>query len=124
MKIPQFFLFSTLICAVLLTIGYLLATYWVPQASNTAVYMGILLSFITGGIAYVLTYSGIDKATQKFVAFLITGMFTKMMVGIIIVLVVVVEYKPVIKEYVIAYFLSYFIFTAFEVYGLMRKLRA
>lgn len=87
-------------------------------------FAGILVSFITGAAAYVLSYTGIDKATGQFVTFLMMGMITKMFVGIILVVVMVIQFKPLIKEYVTAYFISYFIFTAFEVYGLMRKLRA
>ncbi|MEZ4825987.1 MAG: hypothetical protein R3C61_06795 [Bacteroidia bacterium] len=89
-----------------------------------AVISAILVSFLTGIAAYTLTYNGLQKSTRKFVTFLIMGMLAKMFTGIIIVIVMAVAFRPMIIEYVTSYFLSYFILTAFEVYGLMRKLRA
>ena len=88
--------------------------------------MGIAIgvSFFTGLMAYMLVYFGLEAGTRVFMARLVLGMVIKMLIGVIIVLVVVIEFKPVVKEYVGAYFIAYFAFTAFEVYGLMRKLRA
>lgn len=124
MKIPRFFLFFSLIALGLFILGYFLNTYWVPQTSRMAIFTAILVSFITGGLAYVLTYTGLEKGNQRFITGLIVGMISKMFVGVIILLIVIVQYRPVVKEYVVSYLLAYFIFTAFEVYGLMRKLRA
>lgn len=124
MKIPRFLLFASLIAIGLILIGLLLHTYWVPQTSMTAIVIAVLVSLTTGIIAYILNYTGLDSGNQRFIASLVVAMAGKMLVGIIVVLVVVVSFKFMIKEYVAAYFFSYFIFTAFEVYGLMRKLRA
>lgn len=84
----------------------------------------ILVSYITGSIAYMITFQGLDKGTRQFSAMLVLGMFSKLLIGLIGVLVVAVEFKPMLKSYVLTYMLTYFVFTAFEVYGLMRKLRA
>ena len=124
MKIPRFLLFASLIALGLIIIGLLLHTYWVPQTSMTAIVIAILVSLTTGAIAYILNYTGLDSGNQRFIASLVVAMGAKMIIGVIVILIVVVSFKFAIKEYVAAYFFSYFTFTAFEVYGLMRKLRA
>ena len=124
MKIPQFILFSSLILVLLMALVYLFHTYWIPDTSQMAMLVAIFVSFSTGILAYILNYTGLKAETRRFMAGLVVAMFTKMLVGIFIVVVVAVSYEDMVKEYVITYFFSYFIFTAFEVYGLMRKLRA
>lgn len=124
MSIPRFILFSFLITAFLVLTGYIVSAFWLPQISFLAVFCGITLSFFTGALAYMITYTGLQKPVKSFISYLIMGMFTKMLVGILIVILVAVVYQPVVKEYVTAYFISYFILTAFEVYGLMCNLRA
>lgn len=102
----------------------LLHTYWVPQTSQAAINYAILVGFLTAVFAYIINFNGLEGGNRKFFASVVVAMSTKMLVGIIIVVIVAVSYKHMVKEYVISYFFSYFIFTAFEVYGLMRKLRA
>ena len=124
MKIPRFLALSTLIAGLLFLLGYVLHAYWIPQTNVNAIYIAILVGFVTGAFAYVLNYRGLEGGNRRFVASVVVAMSTKMLVGIIIVVIVAVSYQDMVKEYVISYFFSYFIFTAFEVYGLMRKLRA
>ena len=124
MKIPQFILFSSLILVLLVALVYVLHIYWIPQTSQMAMFVAIIVSFSTGLLAYILNYTGLEAETRRFMTGVVVAMFTKMLVGIFVVVVVAVSYEDVVKEYVITYFFSYFIFTAFEVYGLMRKLRA
>ena len=124
MKIPRFLLLSSLILVLLLAITHLLHTYWIPQTSQMAMYTATFVSFATGLLAYILNYTGLDAGNRRFITGLVVAMFTKMIIGIFIVVIVAVSFEEVVKEYVITYFFSYFIFTAFEVYGLMRKLRA
>lgn len=124
MKIPQFLLFFSLIALVMILSGWLVSQYWIVEASFAAMSIATLLSFFTGALAYILTYTGLDKSTRQFSTMLMLGMFSKLVIGILAVLLVVVEFKPVLKSYVVAYIIAYFVFTAFEVYGLMRKLRA
>lgn len=104
--------------------AWLISTYWITEADLGFMIAAILVSFITGGLAYIITYQGLDKSTRQFSAMLVLGMFSKLLIGLIGVLVVAVEFKPMLKSYVATYMLTYFVFTAFEVYGLMRKLRA
>lgn len=85
--------------------------------------IAILLAYIPTMIAYSLSYTGLEKDTTKFVGFLLTGMLAKMLVGIIAIVVFAVSFKMYRNEFVVTYMVSYFIFTGFEVYGLIRKLR-
>jgi fructose-specific phosphotransferase system IIC component len=122
--IPRFILFSSFLAAILLLLGWLTANYWITDASFGAIAGAILLTFLTGLMAYVITYIGLDKNIKQFSAMLIMGMFSKLVIGILAVVLVVIEFKSVLKPYVVTYILTYFVFTAFEVYSLMRKLRA
>ncbi|MEM6345796.1 MAG: hypothetical protein AAF927_18020 [Bacteroidota bacterium] len=124
MSIPRFLIFFTIIALVLMGAAWLISTYWITEADLGFMIAAILVSFITGGLAYIITYQGLDKSTRQFSAMLVLGMFSKLLIGLIGVLVVAVEFKPMLKSYVATYMLTYFVFTAFEVYGLMRKLRA
>ncbi len=124
MSIPRFLIFFTIIAVVLIGSAWLISTYWITEADLGFMIAAILVSFITGGLAYIITYQGLDKSTRQFSAMLVLGMFSKLLIGLIGVLVVAVEFKPMLKSYVSTYMLTYFVFTAFEVYGLMRKLRA
>ena len=86
--------------------------------------IAVTISLITTCLAYSINYSNLFKGNRSFMSALVLAMGSKMIIGIISILIVAVQYTGQIKEYVVAYFLSYFIFTAFEVYSLMRKLRA
>lgn len=108
----------------LVGIGYLVWSSSSLEMNFSAIFLAIFLSFLAAVIAYALTYLGLEKGTGQFATLLILGMFAKMMVGIAATLVVALAFKPLIREFVFAYFISYFVFTSFEVYGLMRKLRA
>lgn len=124
MRIPRFLFFFTIIAAVLLCIAWLIATYWITEANRDFMMAAVLVSYFTGALAYIITFQGIDKGTRQFSAMLVLGMFSKLLIGLIGVLVIAVEFKPMLKSYVSTYMLTYFVFTAFEVYGLMRKLSA
>ncbi len=121
MKISNFIYTVIGIAALLMAAGtFLSSRYHFP-----ALVIAILLSLGSTILAYILSYNGLDqKRTQGFITYLMAGMFSKMMIGIISVLIVALEFQFMLKEYVFSFFISYFIFTGFEVYGLMRKLRA
>lgn len=123
MSIPRFITIILLLIIVLTGVGYLIAQRYGYEP--LAVVVAISLSGLLTMVAYTLSYKGLDKKeTTTFVAYLLTGMFAKMLVGILTVILIALEYKEIVSEYVVSFFLAYFIFTAFEVYGLMRKLRA
>lgn len=91
--------------------------------SLPAVFAAIGVAFFPTLLAYSITYLGLDKDTSRFVGFLLTGMLGKMLVGILAIIFVALRFRPVRDEFVVAYMVAYFVFTAFEVYGLIRKLR-
>ena len=85
--------------------------------------IAIALSAFSGIMAYAIVSNGIDKAVRFFTSYLIGSMLAKMMLGIASIFLVALKFKPFSSAYVLTYFLCYFIFTSFEVYALMRKLR-
>lgn len=123
LKISVFIRLVTIIAVVLLGLAYIITTFVWPQFFFLVVMIAILLAYIPTMIAYSLSYTGLEKDTTKFVGFLLTGMLAKMLVGIIAIVVFAVSFKMYRNEFVVTYMVSYFIFTGFEVYGLIRKLR-
>ncbi|MEM6764515.1 MAG: hypothetical protein AAF824_04765 [Bacteroidota bacterium] len=123
MSIPRFITIILLLMIILTGMGYLIAQRYgyEPLAAVAAISLSGMLAML----AYTLSYKGLEKKeTTTFVAYLLSGMLAKMLVGILTVVFIALEYKEVVSEYVVSFFLSYFVFTSFEVYGLMRKLRA
>ncbi len=86
--------------------------------------LALLLTFVTTTFAYAINSPNLKKGNKNFVAAMVLGMGSKMILGLISIVNVVLQFNEVLKEYVVVYILSYFIFTGFEVYSLMRKLRA
>jgi len=123
-SIARFLSFSLLLGAFLVLTAYVAQQFWLPQISFHAMAIAVFISFITTALAYSINYNNLFKGNRSFMSALVLAMGSKMIIGIISVLIAAVQYTDQIKEYVVAYFLSYFIFTAFEVYSLMRKLRA
>ena len=124
MSIARFILFSLLIAAFLVLTAYVAQQYWLPSISFPAMSVAVLISLLTTNLAYSINFKNLFKGNRSFISALLVAMTSKMIIGIISILYVAIQYTDQIKEYVTAYFLSYFAFTAFEVYSLMRKLRA
>ena len=108
----------------LIALSFVLWKYVPLAASYPAISIAIFISFGTTLLAYALTYMGLEKKSGHFATLLISGIGAKMLAGLAAALIVALIFRPVVLEFVLSYFISYFIFTAFEVYGLMRKLRA
>ncbi|MDX1906942.1 MAG: hypothetical protein SF053_07885 [Bacteroidia bacterium] len=123
MSVIRFWTWSSLIAAALLAIGWLLVTGLMPQYSPYAVLVAVLVAWVPALIAYAITYPGLEQNMTGFVGRLLGGMAAKMLTGIMTIVVVAVAFKAQRNEYVVTYILAYFIFTGFEVYSLMRKLR-
>ncbi len=116
--------FSIVLTAIALAAG--IAIFALPfwaNYSQTAIFGATLLSYVSTMAVFFISYSTLNKSFRQFMYAVLGAMMGKMFAGIISVLVVAVMYKEVKKEYVFAYFFSYFLFTAIEVYGLMRNLR-
>jgi hypothetical protein len=123
MKIPQF-IFWTIVTALGLgaSASLVIAGFGWPY-SKIAVLLAVLVALLPTLLAYTLTWLGLDKNTTHFLGFLAAGMLGKMLVGILSILLVAVQFEAVRDEYVVTYIIAYFVFTSFEVYGLIRKLR-
>jgi drug/metabolite transporter (DMT)-like permease len=123
MKIPQFIILIAIVALVIMAVGYgaVVGLEWPyqPHAILSAVGVALFPTIL----AYSLTFQGLDKDTTRFIGFLGVGMLGKMLIGILSILFVAVQFKEVRDEYVVTYIIAYFVFTSFEVYGLIRKLR-
>jgi len=80
------------------------------------------VSLVTGIAAYALANYGLKKRVNQFISSILSAMTVKMLLGILAVVFVAITFPAVVKEYVIMYFFCYFVFTSFEVLGLMRNL--
>ena len=124
MSIARFFSLSVLIAVVLTAAAYLVQIIWFEERSFMAMLTAIMVAFVTTLLAYLINYPNLKKPNKNFIAAMMLGMFSKMAFGLISIVIVAIQFKAVLFEYVVCYILSYFVFTAFEVYSLMRKLRA
>lgn len=124
MSIARFFSLSALIAVVLNAAVYIVQSTWLDERSFMAMLAAILVAFFTTLLAYLINYPNLKKPNKNFIAAMMLGMFSKMAFGLISIVIVAIQFKAVLFEYVVCYILAYFIFTAFEVYSLMRKLRA
>jgi hypothetical protein len=93
------------------------------QTASILVSVGIALSGISGIIAFLITFSGVKKRVQAFMNYLMGGMLAKLFIGIITVSVVAIKAGDYAMLFVLSYFFAYILFTAFEVFALMRNLR-
>ncbi len=123
MTIKRFLVVITIVAVVLLGFSFGMLELLDPSRSFVAVMIAILVSYITTILAYVATFSGLEKKTNTFISYLLTGMIGKMFAGLITIVVVALRFPEVRNEYVAGFMLSYMVFTSFEVYGLIRKLR-
>ncbi|GAB4410035.1 MAG: hypothetical protein OHK0039_14140 [Bacteroidia bacterium] len=123
MPISRFILLVTAVALLLLLAAWGMQAVLPGSYSLLAMGCAIAIAYVPTLLAYTLSYMGLDKDTSGFVGFLLTGMLSKMLAGLISVLIVALRFRPVRDEYVVVYIIAYFIFTGFEVYGLIRKLR-
>ena len=124
MKISRFFLIATVILAGLLLLMWSSAAILDMGLNLPAMNIAVGLGYVLALLAYIIVYFGIERGTMQFMTAMVGGMIGKMLLGIVSVLIVALKFRSSVEEYVAAFFISYFVFTSFEVYGLMRKLRA
>ena len=124
MSISRFWMYALIITLALGAAGFWVIDQYAQQYNLLAVAAALIIMFLATGIAYSLTYLGIDKNAKQFTTLFMAGMVAKMAVGIVSVLITAVLFKEFVNEYVVAFFTAYFILTGFEVFGLIRKLRA
>ncbi len=123
MEVKKFVLVLTIAMVVLMASSYGMLELLNPEKSFLAVAIAVLVSYGTTLIAYTATFCGLDKKTNTFISYMLTGMVAKMFAGLITIVVVALRSPEVRNEYVVAFMLAYMVFTSFEVYGLIRKLR-
>ncbi len=85
--------------------------------------IALFLSYISTLGVFILSYNVINKSFKLFMYAVLGSMIAKMALGIFFVILVGIKFKPHILPFVATYFFSYFLFTSFEVWGLMRNLR-
>lgn len=123
MPIARFVQIQLGILAALLAIAWFPATNYLPPDSYTFVAVAMVLSALSGLVAYIIVSNGLDKTIGYFTSYIIGSMLAKLVIGLASVTIVALKFKPFAMVYVLTYFLCYFVFTSFEVYALMRKLR-
>gem|GEM_PF-1404524 len=118
----RYILVSLALSIAFLVIAFVIVTYWLPQLSFVSMASAIGVSLVTGIAAYALANYGLKKRVNQFISSILSAMTVKMLLGILAVVFVAITFPAVVKEYVIMYFFCYFVFTSFEVLGLMRNL--
>ncbi len=81
-----------------------------------------LIAFLTL-IAYVLSWIGIRKGAEVSVFTILGGIVMKMLFCMVFVLVYLLKFRVNDIQFVVNFFSLYFLYTAFEVYCLLRNLR-
>ncbi len=123
MKIGRFVLLASALAVVLIIVSYFFIESMALPYHFGSVVVAILVAYFPTLLAYSLTYMGLDKNTSQFVGYLGTGMIGKMLIGVLSIILVHTKFRELRDPYVVTYIIAYFIFTAFEVFGLIRKLR-
>lgn len=74
-------------------------------------------------IAYILSWFGIRKGAEVSVFTVLGGIVMKMIFCMVFVLVYLLKFRVNDIQFVVNFFSLYFLYTAFEVYCLLRNLR-
>jgi len=115
---------ATAVAVALIILGYLFTTLLSLTYPFLVVVAAILTAYLPTLPAYALTYMSLDKDTTHFIGSLGAGMLGKMLLGILAIILVATQFPEMRNPFVVTFIISYFVFTAFEVYGLISKLRA
>jgi hypothetical protein len=91
-----------------------------PTRSLTAMIAALMVSLVATDFSYFAMHMGLSKGGARFMQYVSIGMGGKMMVVLFSVLIVLLFWPAVKYEFVGAFAVSYFVFTAYEVYGLMK----
>ncbi len=108
----------------MLAVGLGLLAAWLGDGQPYTAVGAVFFNLILTGVAYSLTYTGLEKRPTLFMSYLMGAMMIKMLVGILAILIIGIKFREHLATFALSYISSYFAFTGFEVYGLMRKLRA
>lgn len=111
------------ITALLAAAGYYPIQLYLKPGTLPFAYLALFISAASSVMAYAIVSGGLKKNIGMFTSYIIGSMLAKMMVGILTITIIALNFKDFSTAFVLIYFLCYFIFTGFEVYSLMRKLR-
>jgi hypothetical protein len=109
--------------AALLLVSYWPAENFLKPGTFPFIFTAVAVSGLSAIIAYAILSNGMATRIQLFTAYIMGGMLAKTAVGLLTVFVVALKFKDFALEYVLSYFFCHILFTAFEVYALMRNLR-
>lgn len=98
-------------------------TQWFEMRDWPFFFVALALSGLSTMASYSIVYNGLRIRIQRFMGYIMGGMMMKLAVGILSITIVALKFKESASVYVLTFFGSYIIFTAFEVYTLMRNLR-
>ena len=124
MKPLHFALISVALALLLAIGGYFILGSYFPDQPPEPLYIAVLVNLVVTLGAYYLTYRGMTLDHRPFMTKLLGGTMIKLIVGILSILLVALLFRPVIRVYALSYMLAYFLFTGFEVFALLRKLRS
>jgi hypothetical protein len=123
LSIPKFAAWSVLPAAILLLGGLLISAGQLGQGELIAFCASISLSWVLTLAAYSISYPGLDQPVLRFSSRLIGSMMLKMLAGVVCILVTAFQFREVLTVFSISFVIGYFVFTGFEVYSLLLKLR-
>lgn len=124
MSLKRYLLFQFLITVVLAGGAYFpLKSGFGDSGKLPFVYIALGLSSLASVLSFVITYNGLSRSVRMFTSYIMGAMMGKLFFGLISITVVAIQFPDFSAVYVVSYFAAYIIFTSFEVYALMRKLR-
>lgn len=123
MSTLKFVLIQATMMVILCAGAWYPVTNYMPPGTLTFVLVAICLSAVSGMVAFAIVSSGLESSIRFFTTYIIGSMLAKMMIGLSSIFLVALKFKPFSTVYVLTFFFCYFVFTSFEVYALMRKLR-
>ncbi len=123
MSVGKFILRTIGILAVCFAVMLYPVTQWFEMRDWPFFGVAVLLSALSTMASYAIVYNGLKIRIQRFMGYIMGGMMMKLAIGILSITIVALKFKESASVYVLTFFGSYIIFTAFEVYTLMRNLR-
>lgn len=104
----------------------LLSAYLVSRSGTyafAALAGGVLVAWLPANLAYWAVYARLSDRIPRLMGSIMGSMFGKMLLGIAAIVAVAMLARPQLAAFAVSFLIAYFIFTAFEVYGLMTNLR-
>jgi F0F1-type ATP synthase assembly protein I len=120
-NVRTFITWAAGIAALLLAAAYLISRSGAYAFGALA--GGLLVGWLPANLAYWAVYARLRDRIPRLMGSIMGSMFGKMILGIAAIVAVAMLARPQLAPFAVSFLVSYFIFTAFEVYGLMTNLR-